>query len=238
MTPDLLTAEHLLALAGVLLGALVQAATGMGFSLLAAPVMVLHLGPRDGVAATVVLAVLSSVVPLLRDGRHARPGEVARLLVPALVCTPLAALALRGVDTRWLALAAGSGVIIAVCVLAGGVRWRRLRRPEGAVAMGAASALLNVVGGVGGPPIGLYAANAGWEPATTRGNLHAFFILHNTATVLALGLVLPGAPELAALAAGTASGMLLASRLPVAALRSTVLGASLLGGIALTVGAL
>ncbi|MGI5273404.1 NAD(P)H-binding protein [Nonomuraea sp. CA-218870] len=74
------------------------------------------------------------------------------------------------------------------------------------MAVGAASAPLNVVGGVGGPPIGLYAASAGWEPATTRGNLHAFFILHNTATALVLGMVLPGAPELAALAAGTASG--------------------------------
>ncbi|RMI29256.1 TSUP family transporter [Nocardia stercoris] len=227
---------ELLALAGVLLGALAQSATGMGFSLIAAPAMILWRGPHEGVALTLTLATLCSLVPLLRDGRYARPGEVARLLVPTLLCTPLVALALRGVDARWLAPAAGIGVIAAVAVLASGVRWTWLRRPSGALAAGAASALLNVVGGVGGPPIGLYAANADWPPETTRGNLYAFFVLQNLVTAFAVGLVLPSPPELAALALGTA-GMLLAPRLPAKAARTAVLAVSLLGGIGLLGGA-
>ncbi|MEV6162444.1 TSUP family transporter [Streptomyces sp. NPDC052052] len=228
---------HLLALAGVLFGAVAQSATGMGFSLLAAPALVLYLGPQQGVATTVVLATLSSALPFLRDGRHARPREVLRLLVPTLLCTPLIALALRGVDTRWLAPAAGAGVVVGVCVLASGVRWKWLRRPQGAVAAGAASALLNVVGGVGGPPIGLYAAHADWEPAVTRGNLHSFFIVQNCATALAVGIALPGPSELVALALGTACGMLLAPRVPTKTLRTAVLAVSLLGGIGLVGGA-
>ncbi|MGW3498911.1 TSUP family transporter [Streptomyces sp. NPDC001020] len=228
---------HLLALVGVLLGAVAQSATGMGFSLLAAPALVLYLGPRNGVAMTVALATLSSLLPFLRDGRQARAGEVLRLLVPTLLCTPLIALALRGVNTRWLAPAAGAGVVVAVCVLASGVRWEWLRRPGGAVAAGAASALLNVVGGVGGPPIGIYAANADWEPATTRGNLYALFTVQNIATALAVGIVLPGLSELAALALGTACGMLLAPRIPTKAVRAAVLALSLLGGVGLFVGA-
>ena len=228
---------QLLALAGVGLGAVAQSATGMGFSLVAAPALVLWLGPHKGVAVTVALATLSSVLPFLRDGRHARPGEVVRLLVPTLLCTPLIALALRGVDARWLAPAAGAGVVVAVGVLASGVRWRWLRRPGGAVAAGAASALLNVVGGVGGPPIGLYAANADWEPATTRGTLYGFFVVQNIATALAVGIALPGLAELAVLALGTACGMLLAPRMPAKAVRAAVLGMSLLGGVGLVCGA-
>ncbi|MFI0351699.1 TSUP family transporter [Actinomadura sp. 9N407] len=229
--------SYVLALAGILFGALAQASTGMGFSLVSAPVLVLHLGPREGVATAVALAVVSSVVPLLRDGRHARAGDVTRLLVPTLLCTYPIAWALRGADTRLLALAAGAGVIAAVCALAAGVRWSWLRRPEGAVATGATSALLNVVGGVGGPPIGLYAANAGWEPATMRGNLHAFFLVQNAATALVLGVVIPDLTQLAALALGTACGMFLAPRMPLKTLRTAVLGASLLGGIGLVAGA-
>lgn len=102
-----------------------------------------------------LLAIVCSAVALLRDGRHADPRQVSRLLIPTILCTPLFAWALRSVDARLLGLAAGVCVVVAVGVLASGVRWSWLRRPKGAVATGAGSALLNVVGGVGGPPIGL-----------------------------------------------------------------------------------
>lgn len=227
-----------LALLGILVGALAQAMTGMGFSLVSAPVMIMAFGPREGVAATVVLAALSSVVPLLRYGRHVRPGSVGRLLVPALLCTPVIAWAVRGVDTRWLALAGGTGVIVAVALLAGGLRSRWLTTPSGAVAAGAGSAVLNVVGGVGGPPIGLYAANADWEPQVTRANLHAFFLVQNIATALVLGVHLPNLTQLAVLGAGTAAGMLLAAKVAAGAVRTGVLAVSLVGGLGLVAGAL
>lgn len=228
---------HHLALAGVLLGALAQSATGMGFSLVAAPALILYLGPHQGVAVVVTLATLSSALPLVRDARHASPCAILRLLVPTVICTPLLAHVLRGVNPVRLAPAAGAGVILAVCALARGPRRPWLRRPEGAVAAGTTSALLNVVGGVGGPPIGLYAANADWSPATTRGNLYGFFVAQNIITAVSVGIVLPDPDELAALALGTAAGMLLAPRLPAKTLRNAVLALSLLGGIGLIAGA-
>ncbi|MGV9838327.1 TSUP family transporter [Nocardia niigatensis] len=227
------SATHVLMLGGVLFGAVAQSATGMGFSLVAAPLLVLHLGPREGVAATVMLAALSSVAPLLRDGRHVRPLEVTRLLAPMLLCTPLIAAALHGIDTDLLAMTAGAGVIVAVGVLASGIRWSWLRRPWGAVATSGASAFLNVIGGVGGPPIGLYAANSDWEPATVRANLHSVFIVQNITTALILGIAVPDSLELLALVIGTVIGMALATRIPTARMRLVVLGISLLGGIAL-----
>ena len=226
-----------LSLGGIAVGALVQAATGLGFSLVAAPLLILALGPREGVGAAVVLAALSPVVPLIRDGRHAQPGAVARLLIPTLLCTPVIAWALQGIDTRWLALGAGAGVILAVGILASGVRWGWLGHPLGAVATGATSALLNVVGGVGGPPIGIYAANAGWSPVATRANMHSFFIIQNVVTALILGVVLPGLWQLSALAAGTICGLLLSGRMSARVLRTVVLVISLVGGVSLVAGA-
>ncbi|MGW0177182.1 sulfite exporter TauE/SafE family protein [Rhodococcus sp. NPDC003322] len=233
MTGPVLSGAHVLALTGVLFGAIAQSATGMGFSLVAAPLLVLYLGPREGIAAAVVLAALSSIAPLFRDGRHARPSEVGRLLVPMLLGTPVIALMLHGVDTRLLSVIAGCGVIVSVTILARGVRWQWLRRPVGAMVTGGASALLNVVGGVGGPPVGLYAANAGWKPQTARANLHCVFLVQNIVTSLVLGVRFPGVPELLALAVGTVLGMLLAPRMPTVLLRQMVLGVSLLGGITL-----
>ncbi|MFD1828021.1 sulfite exporter TauE/SafE family protein [Mumia zhuanghuii] len=227
-----------LALLGILVGALAQAATGMGFSLVAAPFMVTALGPREGVAATVLLAVFASTVPLVRDRREVQPGAVTRMLLPTLVCTPLIAWAVRDVETRWLGLAGGVGVVIAVALLASGLRSRWLGTPQAAVLTGATSAALNVVGGVGGPPIGLYAANAGWEPQVMRANLTAFFLVQNLATALVLGVHLPGAPQLAVLGVGTAAGMLLASRLTPSRVRTGILALSLLGGLGLVGGAL
>ena len=222
-----------LALLGIVVGALAQAATGMGFSLVAAPFMVAALGPREGVAATVLLAVFASAVPLARGHRHVQPGAVAGLLLPTLLCTPLVAWAVRDAETRWLALAGGVGVVMAVVLLASGLRARWLATPGAAVVAGASSAALNVVGGVGGPPIGLYAANTGWEPAVARANLHAFFLVQNAVTALVLGVHLPGLPQLGALGLGTAAGMLLASRLTPERVRTGVLALSLLGGLGL-----
>ena len=61
----------------------------------------------------------------------------------------------------------------------------------GAIGTGISSAVLNVIGGVGGPPVGLYAANAGWEPRATRATLQAIFLVQGVVTVVVVGLVMP-----------------------------------------------
>lgn len=227
---------ELLALLAIGLGALAQSVTGMGFSLVAAPALVVLLGPARGVASVLVLASIASLIPLARDWRHARPREAGRLLLPALVSTPLIAWAVHDLETRWLSIAAGVGVLLGVGLLASGVRLLWLRRPVGAVMTGLSSATLNVVGGVGGPPIGLYAANSDWDDRSRRGTLHTFFLVQNLVTALVLGLVWPGWVELGALAVGAVTGLAIGPRLPVAAARTGVLVVSLIGGVGLLVG--
>ena len=78
----------------VVLGALAQGVTGMGFSLVAAPVFIAVAGQAEGVATVVVLGAASSIVPLARGWRHVRVGDGSRMLVPVLVATPLLAWAL------------------------------------------------------------------------------------------------------------------------------------------------
>ncbi|MGW5776416.1 TSUP family transporter [Streptomyces sp. NPDC003863] len=221
------------AVAAVAVGAFAQAATGMGFSLVAAPALVAMLGPHRGVPTVLLLAVLASVLPLSRGWRYARPRDAGRLLVPALLGMPVVAWLLRGLDTRVLSVVTGCGVLAGVALLARGVRSPFLQRPAGAWLTGTASAALNVIGGVGGPPIGLYAANAGWPGRESRATMHVFFLAQNVATAALLGFVLPPWPTVAALAAGAATGMALSSRLTPTTARTAVLTVSSAGALAL-----
>lgn len=235
MTEALLsgTTLQVLVLVAVAVGAFAQGATGMGFSLVAAPVLIAAQGQVSGVATVLVLAACSSVVPLAREWRHAQARPAAGLLAVTLIATPLVAWALHGVSHRTLAVAGGLGVVLGVILLASGLRSARLRRPEGVLATGVGSAVLNVVGGVGGPPVGLWVANAEWSPAQTRATLHGFLIVQNLVTAVVVGLVLPDWRHLLALVVGSAAGMALAPHLSVTAARSGILAVSAVGGIAL-----
>lgn len=225
----------LLAASAIAVGAFAQTVTGLGFSLIAAPALLALFGPRDGVAMVVVLATFASLVPLLSQWREVRLKDAGLLLTPTLLATPVVALALAGVDTSLVAVASGVAVIAGVVLLARGASWRWLRGLPGGIAAGISSAVLNVVGGVGGPPMGIYAANAGWGPAQSRATLQFFFLIQNIFTALVIGVLAPAWWMAAALAVGTVAGMLAAGRIPATAARFAVLVVAALGGASLIV---
>ncbi len=135
-----------------------------------------------------------------------------------------------------MAVLAGIAVIAGVIALALGVNNPTLATKGGAVGSGVASAGLNVVGGVGGPPVGLYVANAGWAPGETRASLQSFFLVQNLVTAAVLGFVLPPLPLVVALAVGTVLGTWMARRVPTGTARLGVLGVSAGGGLMLVLG--
>jgi hypothetical protein len=233
MDPSTLLA---ISLAAVFAGAVAQAVTGMGFSLVAAPALIAMLGPREGVATVVLLAAMSSLLPLSRGYRAVRVRDTATLLLPTLAATPIIAALLAGADTSLVAVLAGLAVLAGVIALAVGVRYRGLQTRRAAVGTGVASAALNVVGGVGGPPIGLFVANSGWDAGETRASLQAFFLVQNIVTATVLGFVLPSWQLVAALAVGTLLGTWVAERVPTTTARIGVLGVSGIGGLALVLG--
>lgn len=230
------TTLELVVLLAIAVGAFAQGATGMGFSLVAAPALIAAQGHTTGVATVLVLACFSSVVPLAREWRHLQARPIGGLLAVTLLATPLVAWALSGVEHRTLALAGGIGVVVGVVLLASGLRSARFRSPEGVVATGVGAAVLNVVGGVGGPPVGLWVANAEWSPPQTRATLHGFLIVQNLVTAVVVGLVLPDWRHLVALFVGSVAGLVLAPRLSASAARSAILVVSALGGVALLAG--
>ena len=225
-----------LALAGVAVGGLAQSVTGLGFALVAAPGLIALLGPGRGVAVVVLLGTLASIIPLLGQWRDVRVRDGSTLLLPTLVATPVVGVAVAGLDTGVLAVAAGVAVLVGVLALWRGLHWAGLVSIPGAIGTGVSSAMLNVIGGVGGPPVGLYAANAGWPSEQSRATLQAFFLIQGIVTAAVIGVAWPTAGMVVALVLGTLAGMCVAPRMPTDRARAAVLAVAAFGGVALIVG--
>ena len=229
MTGDILLA------AIVLLGSSVQWLTGMGFALVAVPALILLLGPSQGVVLANCAAGAISVVGLAGGWRQVR----ARAMVPlcaAAVCTvPAGAWMTRQLPPPVLLLVMGGLVTVAVLLVMRGARVAALRGTKGAVAAGAAGGFMNAAAGVGGPPISLYAVNAGWTVREFVPNAQFYGVVVNAFSVAANGVPSLRTPQwvavVAAMVVGGVIGRGLAGRIPERQARWLVLSLALTGGV-------
>jgi len=230
----LITTDVLLA-GIVLLGSSVQWLTGMGFALVAVPALVLLLGPAQGVVLANCAAGAISVVGLAGGWRRVRLGAMVPLCVAAACTVPAGTWLTRQLPEPALLLVMGGLVTVAVLLVMRGARVPALRGMKGAVAAGAAGGFMNSAAGVGGPPISLYALNAGWTVREFVPNAQFYGVVVNAFSVAANGV-----PELsearwgwvaAAMVMGAVIGRALAERIPERRARLLVLSLALAGGV-------
>ncbi|MGW4378366.1 sulfite exporter TauE/SafE family protein [Kitasatospora sp. NPDC004531] len=219
----------------VLAGAAVQRLSGVGFALIAAPVLVLVLGPAGGVGLSNCASGAISVVGLAAGWRGVRARRMVPLVLAAAPAVPLGARLAAVAPEAALLAAIGAVVSAASVAVMLGVRAAALRGVPGAVAAGAAGGLLNAAAGVGGPAVSLYAANCGWTAREFLPNAQFFALAVNAMSLSAKGLPVLSAAQWAvaggAVAAGTAVGHLLAGRVPDRPVRRLVLAVALAGGL-------
>ncbi|WNV77384.1 sulfite exporter TauE/SafE family protein [Geodermatophilus sp. DSM 44513] len=222
--------------AAVLLGALTQRATGLGFALVAAPFLVLLTGPAIGVSLSNVLSASLCALVLVRTGRRTLWREVALLSVPALLAIPLGVFVVRALPEGPLLVAVGLMSVAAVAVVAVGRRRALMTGRGSAVVAGALAGFMNVTAGVGGPMVTAYAVSRQWPLPVFIPTAQATLLLLNVASLVGKGL-----PPLAtsvwlvsgvALLVGLAAGELLARRLGAARGLQLVIVVALAGGVA------
>ncbi|GHH23194.1 sulfite exporter TauE/SafE family protein [Streptomyces lanatus] len=223
----------------VLLGSCVQWLTGMGFALVAVPALVLLLGPAEGVVLANFACGAISVVGLASGWRQVRAGAMVPLCVAAACTVPAGAWLTRQLPEPVLLLTMGGLVTIAVLLVLRGARLPSLRGTKGAVAAGAVGGFMNSAAGVGGPPVSLYAVNAGWTVREFVPNAQFYGVVVNAFSVAANGVPELGAGRwgtvVAAMVAGGFAGRVLAARTSERRARGLVLGLALVGGV-VTVG--
>ncbi|MEV0932527.1 sulfite exporter TauE/SafE family protein [Streptomyces phaeochromogenes] len=219
----------------VLLGSCVQWLTGMGFALVAVPALVLLLGPAQGVVLANCVAGVICVVGLAGGLREVRLRAMVPLCAAAACTVPLGTWLARRLPEPVLLAFMGALVTVAVLLVMRGARVPALRGGGGAVAAGAVGGFMNSAAGVGGPPISLYAVNAGWTVREFVPNALFYGVVVNAFSIASNGVPRLGAPVWALVVAGMvvggSIGRWLAGRVPERQARLLVLLLALVGGV-------
>lgn len=169
----------------VLLGALAQRITGMGFALVAAPALVLLLGPFDGVMVANAGGLISSLIILPRLRRDIEWRRYAVLIVPAVVGSVAGALVAVRLPGTVLQVGIGLLVIAALTVSLVVVRTDHVATgtPPALIA-GVASGFMSATAGVGGPAVSVYAVATRWPQRAFAATAQPYF-----ATLASVSLV-------------------------------------------------
>ncbi|MGW1720167.1 TSUP family transporter [Streptomyces sp. NPDC002156] len=225
----------LVLVATVALGSCVQWLTGMGFALVSVPVLVLLLGPADGVVLANCAAGVICLVGLAGGRRHVRPAAMVPLCAAAACTVPAGTWLARRLPEPVLLAVMGALVTTAVILVLCGTRVPALRGRAGAVVAGAAGGFMNSAAGVGGPPVSLYAVNAGWTVREFVPNAMFYGVLVNAFSIASNGLPHLSPPlwtvSAAAMLAGSLIGRTLTGRIPEPRARLLVLLLALAGGV-------
>ncbi|HVE76694.1 MAG TPA: sulfite exporter TauE/SafE family protein [Actinomycetota bacterium] len=216
----------------VILGSAVQAATGLGFALVAGPFLIAVNGHSEAIRTIMVQSSILNLLVLAREWRGVELKPLSPLLIGGLVAVAPVAFIIRNANTYVLAIVAGVITLVAAVVLASGVRIKLLRGAAPGVATGAISATTGLLAGIGGPPVAMYAINSGWKPAMYRPALQVFFLILNFAGLALLGL--PESNQLlcaAVLIVGWLAGTVFARKLNERSLVMAALTVAAAGGI-------
>jgi uncharacterized protein len=221
--------------ATVLVGAVAQRVSGLGFALIAAPLLVLATGPIEGVQLANLLAVVVSISILALSWNRVDLRK-ARILVPGgLVGVVPGVLAARLLPAGILQIAIGG--LVAVGLLATRIGVRRHVRPTVPLACcaGLASGFMNAVAGIGGPALTVYALAIGWSQESFAATAQVSFAVQSSASLALKGLPHLAVTQLALLmgtaALGLALGGALARWVPPTRARAAVVVLAMLGAL-------
>jgi uncharacterized membrane protein YfcA len=172
-----------LCIAIAVLGAAVQSSIGIGFGLLASPVLAIV--DPDFVPAGILIATLplSAWVAAHNHSNIDRRGFVMAVAgrVPGVV---LGAIVVGALSTQWLALGLAAAVLVAVALSI----WSPPVPVNDAtsVAAGGVSGFMGTATGVGGPPVALLYQRH--DPQVVRATLSAFFSIGTAMSLIALSI--------------------------------------------------
>lgn len=228
-------------------GALVQAATGFGFAIIAAPVFLWVMNSTAAIAVLVALHVVQSAIVVPRLWPKASRWHLKRLALGAVAGCPFGVWLLTGMDVRALKLAVGVVILGVIGLLV----WRECAaggraRPAGGKSSGGTTLATGVLSGaltallvMPGPPLMVYFMRDRHAGDAVRALSLSFFALCYVAVTAAfalLGMLDGRALWMAAMLApavllGTVAGLAAAGLFSDAELRLALLALLFLSGI-------
>lgn len=227
----------------ILIGAMAQRVSGMGFALTAAPVLVLLIGPFDGVLLVNLAGAVSAGIVISRVWRNIDWRQFALLTIPALIA--IIPGAYISVLLGGPALQITVGVILVVALTISLLIHRAEKvvpRTPAALLSGVASGFMSATAGIGGPGVAVYAVLTRWEHRTFAATIQPFFVMLGlTSFITKVVLSEQGLPDyewwvwplvIVCTLIGLTLGEWVSKIVSVRAARITVIAISYLGGVA------
>ncbi|MGD8216456.1 TSUP family transporter [Aestuariimicrobium sp. Y1814] len=148
-----------LALCAVMVGAALQRVTGLGFTLVSGPLLILVLNPFDGIVLANILSVLIAAYVLIRTFRSVDWAAAKRLSIGIVLGVPMGAVIVYTLDTNMLLVFVGALTTLAVLLALARRPMAVFRGRRGAIFAGTVSGFSNVTAGVGGPALAMFGAS-------------------------------------------------------------------------------
>lgn len=227
----------------VMAGAIAQRVSGMGFALVVAPVLVLLIGPFDGVLMVNICGAASASIVLTRVWRMISWKHYFLLAIPAVLAVIPGSLISVAVSGPTLQISVGLILIVALTTSLLVTRGTRTAAttPSGIIA-GAASGLMSATAGISGPAVSVFAVLTRWEHRSFAATLQPYFVTLGISAflgkIIASDFALPDYDwwlwvlVVGCTLVGLALGELIANRVSVPVARLSVIVIAYLGGIA------
>lgn len=225
----------------VFAGAMMQRLTGMGFSLVAAPLLVLMMGPVTGVVMVNFCSAAASAFVLARVLRHVDWKRFLVLAPSALTGVVPGVAIVAIVPGSWLQVGVGAIVVASLTVSLCARSFKLEAGAKPLLIAGAVSGLMSATAGIGGPAISVYAVASRWEQRSFAATMQPYFLTIGVATILAKFLAHPASmPNLSlwtwllagtGIVAGLVSGELFATSISPARARVLVVALAYAGAL-------
>lgn len=200
----------------VLGAAALQAATGIGFGVIAGPILLVVLNDGSAIQVSIALNLLIAII-LAPSVRHKADRTILRnLAIGLLIGSPIGLLIFLSIDIALLKVTAGVGVLLTLCLVILGNRSQQLKstpdRPE-QISVGAIAGVMGACLAMPGPIPAAWMSSKAYGKQTIRATILALFVFsYAIAMALQFATVGISAETLkfsASLAPATAVGILL-----------------------------
>ncbi|WP_027018526.1 sulfite exporter TauE/SafE family protein [Corynebacterium massiliense] len=171
--------------ATIFAGACLQRVSGMGIGLVGGPVLMLILGPVQGILVVNVFACINAMVTTMTVRDHV-DWRRFWLIAPVMVFGSIpAALLISNMDTGPLLIVVGGALVAALAVVTFGKRFVPvLHGPGAAISAGVLGGFTNTLAGAAGPVIAVYAQAARWPTYVYTATLQPIFFVGGLISVL------------------------------------------------------
>ncbi len=214
----------------------------MGLGLIGGPVLMIFMGPVDGILVLNVLAAINAAMSTLTVRKNVNWRNFAIIASMLIFGAVPAAWLIRVVSPDWLIIVAGTMLLIALSVVTIGKR--HVPHVEGTAPMavsGVVAGFMNTLAGIAGPAITVYATAARWDQRMYAATLQPIFMVSGAISFLIKHFT--GAADLSAvnpavwgigivaMILGIALGVKIAPKIPRDKAYNLALALAVLGGI-------